>query len=52
MSFNVFGVLSELVFSMRESEFNCFDGGVPGTGPFATRLDFFDGFRLPKGDFI
>ena len=48
MPLNIFPILSEFLFSMRESEFSHFDGGIPGTGPFATHLDFFDGSDLPR----
>ena len=51
MSFNILPIFSELLFSVRESEFSCFDGGVPSTGPFATRLDPFSWFGPSKGDF-
>ena len=49
--FNIFSIFSEFLLAMRGSEFNHFDGGIPGAGPFATHLDLLGWLRSTKGDF-
>jgi len=39
MPFDILAVFSEFLFPVGESEFNHFDGRIPGAGPLATRLD-------------
>jgi len=46
MTFNVLSIVSEFLYPVEESEFNCFEGGIPCTGPFATRLDLLGWFSV------
>ena len=50
MSFDIFPILPKFLFSVRKSEFDRFDGGVPGAGPLPTCLDLFCWFGSSKGD--
>ena len=48
---NIFSIFSEFVFTVRESEYGCFDGGVPSAGPFTAHLDLLCWFWSSKGNF-
>ena len=50
VTFNVFSIFPEFVFSARESEFGRFDGGIPGACPLATHLDPLGRLCPSKGD--
>jgi len=51
MALDVLPIFLEFMFTVRESKFDCFDGGIPSAGPLAAHLDLFGWLRSTKGYF-